>query len=187
LRVVRKLRSDIRQAAQEFRVPAELVGVIVMHESQAKERRFWQSDWIADQAERAEAAARGDSASIGIGQMQVGLAKALRKLYPALKKGGAVDDLLKPKLAVRYVAAQLAQLQGRLRNFLKSQGVPVTTRQIRDLTALGYNIGWNQLLRKNLQNPRLGTTLAARVQAIRRQSLYLKNTTAYLRLVASRL
>ncbi len=105
--VVQRLSGWIKLAAKQFRVPAELVGAIVMHESQARERQELGGGWVADQAERAETLVRGDKASIGIAQMQVGVAKKTAKNHPNLRgRGSVVDDLLNERTACRYVAAR---------------------------------------------------------------------------------
>lgn len=176
------LRGPICSAAREFNVSAELVAVIVMHESQAAERRAYRVlIGSADAGERAQAALQGDSASIGVVQMRVGLARQLRSQHPSLRVAAdVVDDLLTPATAVRYLAAQLARLRGQLNAFLAREGASLTQEQEIDMLALGYNIGWENLRDRNLRDTNFGRDIPARVETIRQRSQYLRVTTAYL-------
>ena len=108
-----------------------------MHESQARERQELGGGAVADAAERVEAGIRGDSASIGIGQMQVGVAKQTAKNHPEIRGTGSVtDDLLSRRTACRYVAARLADLRSQLRAYLKSQGATLSADAENDMIAL---------------------------------------------------
>lgn len=182
LSLVSTLRGPIGSAAREFNVPSELVAVILMHESQAAERRVYRVViGSADAGERAQAAVQGDSASIGVIQMRVGLARQLRRLYPRLQTAAdVVDDLLTPATAVRYLAAQFAQLRGQLSAFLTRESASLNREQEIDMLALGYNIGWENLRDRNLRDANFGRDIPARVETIRRRSQYLRATTAYL-------
>jgi hypothetical protein len=177
--LVSSLRRAIRAAAGEFDVPAALIGVIVMHESQAAERSTLGG--LADAAESAQAWIQGDTASIGVIQMRVGLARQLRHAYPSLQRNGdVVDDLLDPAIAVRYLAARLRQLRDLLRQFAGATGASLSREQEIDMMALGYNIGWDALRDRNLRDASFGQDLPARVETIRARSRYLRFTTAYL-------
>lgn len=98
LSVVQTYRGDIRRAAQEFRVPEDVAAVILMHESQSAERAFYA--WAlgsADMGERLQAQIQGEDASIGLIQMRVSRARALRQRFPALRSSDSVvTDLLGP-------------------------------------------------------------------------------------------
>jgi len=177
--LVSSLRRAIRAAAGEFDVRAALIGVIMMHESQAAERRVLGG--LADAAESTQARIQGDTASIGVIQMQVGLARQLRRTYPSLQRNGdVVDDLLDPAIAVRYLAARLRQLRDLLRPFAESSGASLSGDQETDMMALGYNIGWDALRDRNLRDASFGRDLPARVETIRARSQYLRFTTAFL-------
>ncbi|MCP4357071.1 MAG: hypothetical protein GY796_03515 [Chloroflexi bacterium] len=177
------LGKTINKAGQEFKVAPEIIGVIIMHESQAAERAQLSFEWLANAAERLQAKIQGDSASIGIGQMQVGKAKKLRQKYPQLVGSGVVDDLLNKKRAARYVAAQLSEIQTQLDAFLAAQKATLTDDAKNDMLALGYNIGWVKLRDRNLKDRNFGADIPARVATIRNRSNYLKKTTAFVDLI----
>jgi hypothetical protein len=177
------LGKTINKAGQEFKVPPEIVGVIIMHESQATERAELSFEWLANAAERLQAKFQGDSASIGIGQMQIREAKKLRQKYPQLAGNSVVDDLLNKKRAARYVAAQLSEIQTQLDGFLAVQKATISDDAKNDMLALGYNIGWDKLRDRNLKDPNFGADIPARVATIRTRSNYLKKTTAYVDLI----
>ena len=167
------LGKAIKQAGAEFNIPPELIGVIVMHESQAAERSLMGP--LADLAERAQALTQGDDASIGVGQMRISEAENLRQQFPQL-----VDDLLNRKQAVRYVAAQLKVIKDALTQFMSQHQVALSPEAETDLVALGYNIGWLSLRNRNLNAPDMGATVPERVETIRGRSQYIKKTTAFL-------
>ncbi len=175
------LGKAIKQAGAEFNIPPELIGVIVMHESQAVERSFF--GVLADVAERAQAELQGDDASIGVGQMRVDVAEDLRQKYPQLVGDSAVSDLLNGKRAVRYVAAQLKEIKDALTTFMSGHQATLAPDAEMDMLALGYNIGWPSLRDRNLRDPNFGATVLERVQTIRGRSQYLTKTTAYLPLI----
>ena len=172
------LGKAIKQAGAEFNIPPELIGVIVMHESQAAERSLMGP--LADLAERAQALTQGDDASIGVGQMRVSEAENLRQQFPQLVQGDVVDDLLNRKQAVRYVAAQLKVIKDALTQFMSQHQVALSPEAEMDLLALGYNIGWLSLRNRNLNAPDMGATVPERVETIRGRSQYIKKTTAFL-------
>lgn len=172
------LGKEIKQAGAEFNIPPELIGAIVMHESQATERSFF--GILADVAERAQAELQGNDASIGVGQMRVSVAEDLRQKYPQLVEGSAVSDLLNGKRAVRYVAAQLKEIKDALTAFMSGHQATLAQDAEMDMLALGYNIGWSSLRDRNLRDPNFGATVLERVQTIRGRSQYLTKTTAYI-------
>ncbi len=178
LMVVVPLGQEIKQAGAEFNVPPELIGVIVMHESQASERSLFGP--LADIAEEVQAEVQGDDASIGIGQMRISVADQLRQKYPQLAGEDVVSDLLNRKRAVRYVAAQLKEIKDSLTAFLSVRQATLAADAEMDMLALGYNIGWISLRDRNLQDPNFGATIPDRVQTIRGRSQYLQKTTAFL-------
>jgi hypothetical protein len=182
---IQRLLPKIRQAAKEFNVPAKLIAVIVMHESQAVERVTWGFRFLENLAERSQAAAQGDEASIGVGQMQVKVAKQLRKKYNRLSSDSSVvDDLLDEGQAIRYVAAQLRNIRDQLETFLEAHKTQLTEEEILDLLAVGYNLGWESLQKRNLQDSKLGGTVVGRVKTIRQYSRYLRKTTANFQLIS---
>lgn len=172
------LGKEIKQAGAEFNIPPELIGAIVMHESQAAERSFF--GILADVAERAQAELQGNDASVGVGQMRVSVAEELRQKYPQLVEGSAISDLLNGKRAVRYVAAQLKEIKDALTSFMSGHHVTLAQDAEIDMLALGYNIGWPSLRDRNLRDPNFGATMLERVQTIRGRSQYLTKTTAYI-------
>lgn len=176
--VVLQIGKEIKQAGAEFGIPPELIGAIVMHESQAAERSLMGP--LADVAERAQAAVQGNDASIGVGQMKISEAEDLRQRFPQLVQGDVVDDLLNRKQSVRYVAAQLKVIKDSLVAFMAAQRATLSPEQEMDMLALGYNIGWQALRDRNLRDPNLGATVPERVETIRGRSQYLTKTTAYL-------
>ncbi len=181
------LRAEIDAAAREFSVPPELIGAIVLHESQAGERSFFGGGGLADLAERAEAAVSSDP-SIGIGQMKVSLASGLRTRHPTLAgSGSVVGDLLDRTRAVRYVAAHLGEIGGQIDAWLASQGVTPTADERRDLIAIAYNMGWVSLRDRNLLDPGLGPDVPSRITALRSRNVYLNRTIGNLRLVTDAL
>lgn len=182
--------GDVYGAASALRVPPELIVAIVAHESQAKERRAVRAavpilsplaglvlDDPADTYERMEATVRGDKASIGIAQMQVGLARRLRAKFPSVARhASVVDDLLDRSVAVWYVAAALRELRDNLDAFLARQGAKLAEDEVKDLTALGYNIGWEALRDRNLLAADMGADVPARVAKVRQDSSYIRAT-----------
>lgn len=176
--VVLQIGKEIKQAGAEFGIPPELIGAIVMHESQAAERSLMGP--LADVAERAQAAVQGNDASIGVGQMKISEAEDLRQRFPQLVQGDVVDDLLNRKQSVRYVAAQLKVIKDSLAAFMSAQRATLSLEQEMDMLALGYNIGWQALRDRNLRDPNFGATVPERVETIRGRSQYLTKTTAYL-------
>ena len=179
--VVYDIGKEIKKAGAEFNIPPELIGVIVMHESQAVERSIMGP--LADIAESVQAALQGNDASIGIGQMKISEAEQLRQRFPQLVNESVVDDLLNKKQAVRYVAAQLKVIKDSLTAFMAAQRVSLSPEQEMDMLALGYNIGWLALRDRNLRDPNFGATMLERVETIRGRSQYLTKTTAYLPLI----
>lgn len=176
--VVYDIGKEIKKAGAEFNIPPELIGVIVMHESQAVERSIMGP--LADIAESVQAALQGNDASIGIGQMKISEAEQLRQRFPQLVNESVVDDLLNKKQAVRYVAAQLKVIKDSLTAFMAAQRVSLSPEQEMDMLALGYNIGWLALRDRNLRDPNFGATMLERVETIRGRSQYLKKTTGYI-------
>lgn len=188
--VVTLLWGPIYTASNQFNVWQDLVASIIAHESQASERRTYRAaitvfafipslfmDDPADTAERTEAKVRGDKASIGVAQMQVGLAKRLRTKFPSIKdEDDVVDDLLEPSVAVRYVAAAVRELRDNLDAFLTKYGFKLSDDEMKDLVALGYNIGWEALRDRNLSASDMGDNIPARVAKIRETSSYIKLT-----------
>lgn len=183
--LVSALRGPICSAAREYGVPSELIAVILMHESQASERRLYRFlVGSAEMGERAQASLQGDSASIGVAQMRIGRARQLRRAYPRLRVADdVIDDLLMPSSAVRYLAANLRQIRNELSAFLAREGASLTREQEIDMLALGYNIGWENLRDRNLRDPTFGSDIPARVETIRSRSQYLRLTTVYLQAV----
>lgn len=170
-----ELKSEIKAAAAAYRVDPELIGVIVMHESQAAERALFGP--LADTAERAQAAVQGDDASIGIGQMRVGLAKDLAKSDPSLRGGGSVVlDLLDEKRAVRYIAAALADTRQKLRLYIAGKATVLGSDDENHMMVLAYNIGWEALRDRNLEDKSFGANIPLRVKKIRSMSRYLRYT-----------
>ena len=183
LMLVDNLSRAIQTAARQYNIKPELLGVILMHESQARERSIWGNERLANAAERAQAAIQGERASVGIGQMEVRTAAALRRRHPELAGGEIVDDLLQQERAVQYVAARLQDLQGDIRTFFSARRASLSPEAEVDLAAIAYNTGWESLRDRNLLDENLGSTLPERVTALRSRSSYLRFTTAYLPLM----
>jgi hypothetical protein len=188
------LLPQIQKAAGEHKVWWDVIAAIISHESNAMERRaanyagnaglglvgFVVGRFVdyADLAERAQVKLKGDSASIGIGQMQVSWAKRLRNKYPTIIYWqSVVDDLLDREVAVGYVAAGLRELREQLDALLAQHNVTLRDVERQDLVALGYNIGWDNLRDRNLLASDMGPDIPSRVAAIRKQSKYIKLTT----------
>jgi hypothetical protein len=115
-------------------VPPELVGAIVLHESQASERSFFGGAGLADLAESTEAFVSFDP-SIGIGQIKLSLTSSLRTRHRTLAGGGSVvGDLLDRARAMRYVAAHFRELGGQMDSWLASRGVRPIAEERWDLS-----------------------------------------------------
>jgi hypothetical protein len=183
-REVLDVRGSIRQAAAQYGVPEVWIGCIVMHESQGIERLA-----LGDTGERAQAFIQGDTASIGIGQMQVGVAERLRRTDPRLRGQGttAVDDLLNADRSVFYIAAYLAEIRRNMNLWLTRMGEALEPTLERDMVLLGYNIGWPALRDRNLSDPNFGKTYHDRAVTIRQRSHYIALATARIDLVQNAL
>jgi hypothetical protein len=197
------LKPAIDKAAAQLKIWPEVVAAIIAHESKAMERRTAEHvgqntlgngfglvpsrrpqfpGMYADAAERIQAKLKGDSASIGIGQMRVGWAKYLRSKFPDIqKRESVVDDLLTPVVAVGYVAAGLRDLFNKLEAFLARNNASLNQIERMELVALGYNIGWDNLESRNLMDGGMGHDIATRVAAIRKQSKYISIIRQWLR------
>ncbi len=169
LAVIRRVRNEIRDAGQRFQVPPELIAAVIMYESQ--QRSF---------AEGAQAFIQGETASIGIGQMQVRTAEEMQRQFPSLPTGESSEHLLNERRAVQFVAAYLSFLMTQIENFLSEEGTIPNPDQLMNLTAIAYNMGWGNLRDRNLGDVNFGNTMAARVEYILRENRYIRGTTRYI-------
>ncbi|MBT9555168.1 MAG: hypothetical protein IV100_04020 [Myxococcales bacterium] len=177
-REVIELRSAIRAASAQYGIPETWIGCIIMHESQSTERQI-----LGDIGERAQANIQGSSASIGVGQMQVGVAERLRNADPRLRGGSTIDDLLNADRAALYIAAYLAEILRKMRLWLTRMGEALEPDLERDMVLLGYNIGFEALRDRNLSDASFGVTYADRARTIRSRSQYIAHTSGHLQLV----
>jgi hypothetical protein len=172
LEVIRRLRNEIRGACQQFQVPPELIAAVIMHESQARSG--------GDLTESVQALLQGGTASIGIGQMQVRTAREIQRQFPSLPTGEPRGHLLNERHAVQFVTAYLSSLMTDIEDFLSGEGVVPNTDQLINLTAIAYNMGWENLRERNLRDRRFGNTMAERVEHILRVNRYITLTTHYI-------
>jgi RHS repeat-associated protein len=144
------LDQTIRAEAVARDLPADLIGAVVRHESPAVERRIFtlspgdSPGQVADLAEAVEANVRGNAASIGIGQMQVGTATRLETrgyVPPRVGTSDRIAALLDPKTAVSYVGGELRHIRDKLS---ENPDFGKQTQETQDrVTLMGYNWGWS--------------------------------------------
>jgi RHS repeat-associated protein len=142
-----------REAASRSLDPA-LIGAVLRHESAAVERRLltlWptmQPGLAANGAEYVQSLIKGDTASIGPGQMQLGLARDLEAwgyVTPRKNDRKRRAALLGKETSVEYVAGYLEYLSDQLQMLPEFADLDVETQN--RLTLIGYNYGWEGLKR----------------------------------------
>ena len=133
-----------------------MIEAIIRHEGSAFERRLltlWPTftpGFIANSAEYLQSKLQGNTASIGLAQMQIRRAEELEQLgyvTPRASNHARTLALLNDEEAVEYVTGMMRYLTDQL------QGVPEFQRlspedQMR-LTLIGYNQGWD-ILKHNI-------------------------------------
>jgi len=148
--LVNQLSDVVAQKAASHNTSSTLINAVIRHESGAFERRFLGSGFLADAAEYGEAMARSftdQGASIGIGQMQTGLAKELEDMgYVNIDgKHDISASLLNDSTAVEYIAGNLEYLSDCLVNTYGTTFTDLSQDDQNRLILIGYNLGWENL------------------------------------------
>lgn len=146
--LVTELSAVVNEKAASHDVSPTLINAVIRHESGAGERRLF--GVLANAAEYSEAMVRSFTdrgASIGIGQLQTGLAKELeQKGYANIPgKHDIPASLLTPSTAVEYIAGNLQYISDNLKS---TYGDTFTSQDLDTqyrLILIGYNQGWEKL------------------------------------------
>lgn len=150
--LVTNLSDVILSVAQSQVVDPVLVAAVIRHEGSAIERRVFTLSpssvpgSTANFTEYTQTLLQGDTASIGVGQMQVRCARELEELGYVTSTASEHERkqaLLDPVRSVNYVAGMLHYLSDRL------QTLPGFTNLSQEdqarLILVGYNQGWETL------------------------------------------
>jgi len=146
--LVLNLSNVIQNEGAAHSVDPNLIGAVIRHESAAFERRVLtpspiiRPGLIANAGELAQSALQGDRASIGPGQMQLGLARDLEAWgYVTARSNDAQRRaaLLGKATSVEYVAGYLEYLSDELQAMPGFSELDVDTQN--RLILIGYNWG----------------------------------------------
>lgn len=156
--LVTNVADTIAYQAETHSVDPVLVSSVLRHESSAVERRLltlWptmQPGIVANGAEWAQSIVKGDTASIGPGQMQLRRARELEEMGYVTPRSSTSERrtaLLGPETSTEYVAGMLHYVNDQLNTLdgFSELGIEEQNR----LTLIGYNWGWTDQFKRYLR------------------------------------